>query len=196
MDLRAVELDLPRASCADRSGRPASNSSSVRRSTAWSLPGEVFQQLHQRLTLSLLVARSSGKPGAQGESLIGWDALGREPFESLMGRRRCHPGDSEVQLALPHGTIVRPTPEAVVQPAPGSDEVAGTDREVGAAKPDPVVIRRLRGRTVQSWPDLFDRYRNDRVEIGQLPEEPETVRVVSANHPQSKSASRRTALRA
>ena len=83
----------------------------------------------------------------------------------------------QVQPALPDRGVARASPQAVVEPVLGFGKLAGTDGEVRSTKPDPVVIGRVLGCLLQSGPDLLDRYRVDRVEICQLPEQAEPVGV-------------------
>ena len=140
--------------------------------------GRALQQLLQRLPLPLGVAGPCGEPGAEGEDLLRRNAVRRQVLEGAPASATSpvawpSPADS----SIPPGRAA--APQAGVEPALGLVEMARPDRQVGPTEPDPVVVRRVLRRLLQGGPDLLDRFGVDRVQGRQLPEQAESVGVVS-----------------
>ncbi len=68
-------------------------------------------------------------------------------------------GQPPIEHRLPDLRILRPAPEAIVEPAPGFVELAGPDRQVGPTQPDAVVIGSLLAGPIQDDPERVHGYR-------------------------------------
>ena len=178
MGLGPIELGLPRRSFAARSGRPASSSSSASRSTAWPRPGARSSSFSSACRSRSLSPDCAANQARSGEDLRRRDAVGREALEGLAAprRRRRSPWP---------GRAGSSRPLRLAAGAPGSRRASAgprRNRPVRMARlARPSQIRsssgELRRGGLQGGPDHLDRFRVDRVEGRQLPEQAEPVGV-------------------